>query len=58
MLAVLRVAAVAVFITSGTMKMFGDPPSPTPMPPISLMSQMGIGALLEIVGGVIVRRRA
>ena len=54
MLAVLRILAGAMFITAGTMKLFGYPPSPAPMPPIELMSQIGIGALLEVVGGLLI----
>lgn len=51
MLAVLRIVAGALFILFGTMKMFGWPPSPGPVPPIEPMSQLWIGALLEIAGG-------
>ena len=52
MLAVLRIAAGLMFISFGTMKVFGFPPSPVPMPPFSLTSQVGIGGLLEVVGGL------
>jgi putative oxidoreductase len=52
MLAVFRVVAGFVFVSAGTMKLFGYPASPMPMPPIDLTSQIGIGALLEVVGGV------
>lgn len=51
MLAALRAIAGLIFITAGTTKLLGYPPSPMPMPPIELVSQIGIGALLEIVGG-------
>jgi len=54
MLAVLRIVAGAVFISAGTMKLFAWPPSPHPMPPVEWMSQMGIGATLEIVGGLLI----
>jgi putative oxidoreductase len=50
-LAVFRIVAGLVFITMGTMKVFGYPPSPAPMPPIELLSQIGIGGLLEVIGG-------
>ena len=52
MLAVLRIAAGLMFISFGTMKVFGFPPSPVPMPPFTLTSQLGIGGLLEVVGGL------
>ncbi len=53
MLAIFRIVAGLIFVTSGTMK-FGFPPSPTPMPPMELLSQMGIGGLLEVVGGTLI----
>jgi putative oxidoreductase len=53
MLSLFRIVAGLIFLTSGTMKLFGYPPSPVPnMPPIALMSQMGIGGILETVGGL------
>ena len=52
-LAIFRVVAALIFITSGTMK-FGFPASPQPMPPITLGSQIGIGALMEVVGGILI----
>lgn len=51
MLAIFRIVAGLIFITSGTMKLFNWPPMPPGQPPIELMSQMGIGGLLEVVGG-------
>ena len=52
LLSVLRIIAAFVFIPSGTMKLFGWPMG---MPPdggtATLMSQVGIGGLLEVVGG-------
>ncbi len=49
---VLRIAAAFMFILSGTSKLFafpiGIPPDGGTVP---LLSQMGIGALLEFVGG-------
>lgn len=41
-----------MFVSAGTMKLFGYPPSPTPMSPIQLMSELGIAGLLEVVGGL------
>ncbi|HEX7240788.1 MAG TPA: DoxX family protein [Longimicrobiaceae bacterium] len=55
MLAVFRIVAGAVFLSAGTMKIFGYPANPMPdAPPIELMSQMGIGGVLEVVGGALV----
>ncbi|MDB4915234.1 MAG: DoxX family protein [Gemmatimonadetes bacterium] len=51
-LAVLRIVAGAVFISAGTMKLFGYPASPQPMPPFALMSQLGIAGILEVFGGL------
>jgi putative oxidoreductase len=53
MRAILRIVTGAVFITTGTMKLFNYPPMPAGVPPIELMSQMGIGGLLEVVGGTL-----
>ena len=52
MLSVLRIVAGLVFLSAGTVILFGYPPSPVPMPPIHLLSQMGIGGLLEVIGGL------
>jgi putative oxidoreductase len=52
MLSVLRVVAGLVFVSAGTMKLFGYPPSPAPLPPFSLMSELGVGGLLETFGGL------
>jgi len=52
MLAVFRIVAGLVFITAGSTLVFGYPPSPVPMPPFTLMSQTGIGGLLEFLGGI------
>ena len=54
MLSVLRIVAGAMFVTFGTMKVFGYPPSPVPMPPITPFSQMWIGGWLEVVGGTLI----
>ena len=53
MLAIFRIVAGLVFLTTGTTK-FGFPVSPVPIPPFTLFSQVGIGALLEIVGGLLI----
>jgi putative oxidoreductase len=52
MLSIYRIVAGLVFVTAGTMKLFGFPPSPAPMPPFSLMSEIGIGGILEAFGGL------
>jgi len=52
MLAVLRIVAGLVFVSAGTMKLFGYPPSPMQMPPFSLWSQLGIAGILETFGGL------
>jgi putative oxidoreductase len=53
MLSILRVVTAAVFITTGTMKLFNYPPMPPGVPPITVMSQMWIGGMLEVVGGTL-----
>ncbi|HEU4628314.1 MAG TPA: DoxX family protein [Gemmatimonadaceae bacterium] len=52
MLALFRIVAGLMFISAGTMKLVGFPASPVPMPPVELASQMGVGGLLETVGGL------
>lgn len=52
MLSILRIVAGLMFLTFGTMKLFGYPPSPVPMPPITLVSETGVGGLLELIGGL------
>ena len=51
MLGVLRIVAGLVFISFGTMKLIGYPPSPQPMPAFDLMSEHGFAGLLETFGG-------
>jgi len=51
-LSVLRIVVGAVFITFGTMKLFNVPPMPPGVPPLDLMSQMGIVGILETFGGL------
>jgi len=34
------------------MKLFGFPPSPKPMPPLHLLSEIGIAGMLETLGGL------
>jgi putative oxidoreductase len=55
MLAIFRIVAGVMFIAAGTMKLFNYPANPMPdMPPIELWSQMGIGGMLELVGGTLI----
>ncbi len=54
MLAIVRIVAGLMFIVAGTMKLFGFPPSPQPMPPMPVFSQIWIGALMEVVGGLLI----
>jgi putative oxidoreductase len=53
MLSVLRIVAGVVFITFGTMKLFGHPPLPPGTSPFGLATQAGIGGMLEVVGGLL-----
>ena len=55
LLSLFRIVAAAIFITSGTMKLFAFPAG---MPPDNgtapVMSQAWIGGVLEVVGGLLV----
>lgn len=51
MLSIFRVVAGLMLFTAGTMKVFGHPASPAPLPPFSPASLLGIAGMLEIVGG-------
>ena len=53
LLSVLRIVAAFLFIQYGTMKLFGVPMAMPDGTTASLMTQIGIGALLELVGGVL-----
>ena len=54
MLSVLRIVAGSVFMSAGTMKLFGYPPSPVPMPPLKLFSEMWFAGVLETFGGLLI----
>jgi putative oxidoreductase len=55
MLSIFRIIAGLMFMSAGTMKLFGFPANPMPnMPPIEWMSQMGIGGMLEVAGGLLI----
>jgi putative oxidoreductase len=51
MLSVLRIVATVVFMSVGTMKLYGFPPPPAMMPPITPMTQLWIAGALETFGG-------
>lgn len=53
MRSILRIIAGLMFICAGTMKVFNYPPMPPGQPPIELMSQIGIGGLIEVIGGAL-----
>jgi putative oxidoreductase len=52
MLAIFRIIAGLVFMSAGSTIVFGYPPGPAGMPPFTVMSQMGIGGILELLGGL------
>ena len=57
MLSVFRILAGVLFITFGTMKIFGYPPGPAgmpAMPPFDPMTQTGFGGILEALGGTLI----
>ena len=54
MLGLFRILAALMFMSTGTMKMFNYPHGPMEMPPFHLMSQMGIGGVLEVFGGLFI----
>lgn len=51
MLAIFRIVAGVIFMSAGTMKLFGYPPGPMPMH-FDPLSQVGIAAILETFGGL------
>ena len=53
MLSILRIVSGLIFITAGTMKLFGFPKmtAPNPMPPLVAFSQIWFGGVLEVFGG-------
>jgi len=54
MLSVFRIVAGLIFVSAGTMKVFGYPPGPPGMPPFDPLTEMGIGGLLEVIGGSLI----
>jgi putative oxidoreductase len=51
-LGLLRIVVGLVFMTAGTQKLFGFPPSDPPMA-VQLFSQMGLAGVLETFGGAL-----
>jgi putative oxidoreductase len=51
-LSIFRIVAGLIFFSAGSMKIFGYPAMPPGQPPIKPMSQMWIGGMLEVVGGL------
>jgi putative oxidoreductase len=51
MLSILRIVTGLVFLTTGTMKLFGWPAGPTPTPPLPILSQVWLAGVLEVAGG-------
>jgi len=52
MLSIFRIVAGLIFVSAGTTIVFGYPPGPSEMPPFDPLTQMGIGGLLEVFGGL------
>lgn len=52
MLSLLRIVSGLIFMLHGTQKHFGFPPREGPAP--ELMSQMGLGGVIEIVAGLLI----
>lgn len=50
-LAFVRIVSGLVFISVGSMKVFGYPPGPASVP---LLSQVGIGGAIEVLGGIFI----
>ena len=50
---VLRIVAGFMFLAHGTQKLWGFPPSGQPHQPLTLLSVMGVGAVLEGLGGLL-----
>jgi putative oxidoreductase len=53
LLSVLRIVAALMFLQAGTVKLFGWPMAMPGGATASLMTQVGIGGLLEFVGGAL-----
>lgn len=53
LLSILRIVSALMFLQAGTMKLFGWPIGMPGGATVSLTSQVGIGGILEAVGGVL-----
>ena len=54
MLSILRIVAGLIYLSVGTMKLFGFPPPPPGMPPFGLTSLLRISAILDTFGGLLI----
>ncbi len=55
MLSIFRIIAGVIFVSAGTMKLFGFPANPMPgAPAIEPWTQIWIGGVLEVVGGSLI----
>lgn len=55
MLSIFRIVAGLMFLSAGTMKIFGYPASPVPdSPPIEPWTQIWIGGWMEVIGGLLI----
>lgn len=53
-LSVVRIVAAVMFISAGTMKMFGYPSRTGAPPTFDPVTQIGLAAIIEVVGGSLV----
>ncbi len=51
-LSIFRIVIGLLFMSAGTIKLFGFPPNPHPAMSIPLMSQLGAAGILETFGGL------
>jgi len=54
MLSILRIVGAVVYISVGTVKLFGFPPPPPGMPAFGLLSLLGISGILDTFGGLLI----
>ncbi len=54
MLSGFRIVAGLMFISYGTMKVFGYPPGPQPLPPFNPAALLVIAGMVELVGGTLI----
>lgn len=53
-LSIVRIVFAFFFISFGTMKIFGYPHAPMPMPPFPAFSQIWFAGWMEIIGGALI----